>query len=208
MDARLDEIEQQWSGFDDAQAELNASQLQINLGSKVGGFDAPADVRLPEEDSMISVSDPLNLENFLSFANSIKTEMQATPNTQVDIAEKLASLNSAYRDERLIREGQEPPFLHNPYDMQGSNIRYHTYNIQPSLAQLHHSQMNNMGPIFPPIDSHPANVNPQMKFMAAEATNHCDLATSRQIHINMLHPPCHHPSTRLFRFDQPPIHML
>ena len=155
---------------------------------------------------MISVSDPLNLENFLSSANSVKTELQATPSTQVDIAEKLASLNSAFRDERLMREGQEPPFLRGTYDTRGSNIPYHTHNVQPSLAQLHHSQMNNMGPMFRPIDSHPANVNPQMKFMAPEAINHRDPATSRQIPINMLRPPFHHPSTGLSGFDQPAIH--
>ena len=202
---KFDKTEEQWLSFDNPQADHNTSQLRTNLGSKVVGFDVPADVRLPEEDSLISVSDPLNVENFMPPGNTVKTELL---NPQVDFAEKLATFNSAFRDERPIRGGQEPPFLRGPYEMRESNNPYQSLSVQPSFAQLHHPPLSNMGPLFHHLDSHPGNISSQMKFMAPEAVTHHDPAPSHQIPVNMLRPPFHHTGTGPSGFDQPIPHPL
>lgn len=199
---RSDKTDEQWLPFDDPQAELNnASQIQIKLGSKVGGFDVPADIPLPEEDSLITVSNPLNLQSFMPSRSSVRTELLSS-NSQVDIAEKLAAFNSAFKDERSMRAGQEPPFHLGPYDNREPDIPYQNLNVQPSSAQLHHPQLNNIGQLFHPMDSHPVNMNSQMKFLAPEANIHHDRPPNHQIPANMLRPPFHHPSTGLPGFDQ------
>lgn len=205
---KFDNIEEQWLSFDNPQAEQNTSQLRTNLGSKVVGFDVPADVRLPEEDSLITVSDPLNVENFMPPGNTVKTELLSSANPQVDFAEKLATFNSTFRDERSIRGGQEPSFLRGPYDMRESSNPYQNLNVQPPFAQLHHPQLGNMGPLFHHLDSHPGNISSQMKFMAPEAVTHHDPAPNHQIPVNMLRPPFPHSAAGPSGFDQPIPHPL
>lgn len=202
---KVDKIEEQWLSFDDTQAEINTPQLRANFGSKVGGFDVPADVRLPEEDSLITSSDPLNFENFMPPGSMVKSELLSSSNVPVDYAEKLAT----FSDERSIRGGQEPPFLRGPYDMRESSNPYQNLNIQPSFPQHHHSQLNNnMGPLFHHLDSHPVNINSQMKFMAPEAVTHHDPPQNHQIPMSMLRPPFHHASSGLSGFDQPIHHPM
>ncbi|KAH7513076.1 hypothetical protein FEM48_Zijuj12G0158100 [Ziziphus jujuba var. spinosa] len=203
-----DRTDEQWLAFDDPQARLNnTSQIQINLGSKVGGFDVPADIPLPEEDSLITATNPPNHQNFMPSGSFVKTELPSSSNPQVDIAEKLAAFNSAFKDERSARGGQEPPFFRGPYDKRESDIPYQNLNVQPSSAQLHHPRLNNMGPLFHPMDSHPVNMNSQMKFLASEANIHHD-PPNHQIPADMLRPPFHHPSTGLPGFDQPIHHPM
>ncbi|PON68048.1 chorismate synthase [Parasponia andersonii] len=205
---KFDKIEEQWLSFDNRQGEQNTSQLRTNIGSKIVGFDVPADVRLPEEDSLITVSEPLNVENFMPTGNSGKTELLSSSNPQVDFAEKLATFNSVLRDDRSIRGGQEPPFLRGPYDMRESSNPYENLNVQASFAQLHHPQLNNVGPLFHHLDSHPVNISSQMKFMAPEAVTHHDPAQNHQIPVNMRRPPFHHSGTGPSGFDQPIPHPL
>lgn len=198
---KADMTGEQWLHFEDP-------QIRTNLRSKVGGFDVPADIPLPEEDSLITVSNPLNLQNFMSSGSSVKTELLSSSNTQVDIAEKFPAFNPAFKDERSARGGQDPPFLRGPYDKRESDIPYQNLNVQPSSAQLHHPQLNNMGALFHPADSHPVNRNSQMKFLAPEANIHHDPPPNHQIPANMLRPPFHHPSTGLPGFDQPIHHPI
>ncbi|XP_062090396.1 uncharacterized protein LOC133796763 isoform X2 [Humulus lupulus] len=204
---KFDNIEEQWLSFDNSQAEQNTSHLRTNLGSKVVGFNVPAGVALPEEDSLITASVPLNVENFMPSGNTVKTEMLSSANPQVDFVEKLASFNSSFGDERSIRGGQEPPFLRGPYDRTESSNPYQNLNVQPSFPQLH-QQLNNMGPLFHHLDSHPVNVGSQMKFMGPEAATHHDPAPNHQIPVNMLRPSFHHSGPGLSGFDQPIPHPL
>lgn len=206
---KFDNIEEQWFSFSEPQAEINKSQLRTNFGSKIGGFDAPADVRLPEEDSLITASDPLNLDNFMPPGSIVKSDLLSSSSPPVDFVEKLASFNSAFRDERSIHGGQEPPFLRGPYDMRESGNPYQNLNIQPSFPQLHPPQLsNNMRPMFHHLDSRPVNVNSQMKFMAPEAVTHHDPAPNHQIPLNMHRHPFHHPGSGLSGFDQPIPHPM
>ncbi|XP_021677042.2 uncharacterized protein LOC110662387 isoform X2 [Hevea brasiliensis] len=187
--------EEKFSGFD-CQKEVDSSQHRTELGSKVGGFDGSVEIRLPEEDSLITVSDPLNLQNFMPARNSSKAELLSTSETAVDIAEKLAALNSVYRDERPFIGGQDGgAFFHGPYDTREHDVQYPKIHAQPSSPQLHHPQLNHAGPMFPSLDSHATNINAQMKFMALENI-HQD-PPNHQFSANLLRPPFHHPSTAL-----------
>lgn len=199
-------IEERW--FDDPQTELDSSQLRTGLKSKLGGFDGPVDLRLPEEDSLIMVNDPLSLQKYATAGNIAKTEVSPSPNTQVGIAEKLA-FNSIFKDERSFMGGQEgQPFLRGPYDPREPDIPYQGLSVQPSSPRLHPPHSNHLGPLFHQLDSHPSNINAQMKFMAPEGIIHHDPPPNRQFPANMLRPPFHHPSTGLSGLDPPSHHPM
>ncbi|KAL9385400.1 hypothetical protein Peur_022410 [Populus x canadensis] len=193
----LDRTEEHLLGFD-PQNEADSSHLRTEMSSKLGGFDGSYEIQLPEEDSLIAVSDPLNLRNFLLARNSTKSELMPIPGTSVDIAEKLAALNSGFRDERPIGGHKGPPFLRGPYDMREPDVHYHNLHVQPSSPQLQ-PQLNRPGPMFHPLDSHPANMNAQMKLVAPENIRHD--TPNHQFPENMLRPPFHHPSSALTGFN-------
>ncbi|XP_011037003.1 PREDICTED: uncharacterized protein LOC105134329 [Populus euphratica] len=193
----LDRTEEHLLGFD-PQNEADSSHLRTEMSSKLGGFDGSYEIQLPEEDSLIAVSDPLNLRNFLLARNSTKSELMPIPGTSVDIAEKLAALNSGFRDERPTVGHKGPPFLRGPYDMREPDVHYHNLHVQPSSPQLQ-PQLNRPRPMLHPLDSHPANMNAQMKLVAPENIRHD--TPNHQFPENMLRPPFHHPSNALTGFD-------
>ncbi|KAJ6334569.1 hypothetical protein OIU78_011445 [Salix suchowensis] len=178
-------------GFD-PQNEVDSSHLRTELGSKIGGFDGSVGIKLPEEDSLIAGSDPLNLQNFLLARNSAKSELLRTPGTSVDIAEKLAALNSGFRDERPVVGQDSQPFLRGPYDMRESDVQFHNLHVQSSSSQHLPPQLNHPVPMFHPLDSHPANMNAQMKLAVPENIHHD--SPNHQFPANVFRPPFNHPS--------------
>ncbi|XP_059456064.1 uncharacterized protein LOC132186220 isoform X2 [Corylus avellana] len=200
-------IEEQWLGFDDLQRGLDSAQPHTRLKSKLDGFDGPVDMRLPEEDSLITANAPLNLQNYATAGNTARTELLPFPNTEVDIAEKLAAFN-IFKDERSFMGGQEgPPFLRGPYDVREPDVPYQNLSIQSSSPQLHPPHSNHAGPLFHPLDSHPGNITSQMKFMPPEGIIRHD-PPNHQFPANILRPPFHHPSTGLTGFDSPSHHPM
>ena len=184
-------------GFD-PQNEMDSSHLRTERGSKIGGFDGSVEIRLPE-DNLIAVSGPLNLQNFLLARNSAKSELLQTPGTSVDIAEKLAALNSGFRDERPVVGQEGQPFLRGPYDMREPDAQFHNLHVQLSSSQLHPPQLNHPGTMFHPLGSHPANMNARMKLVTPENIHHD--TPNNQFPANMLRPPFNHPSRTLTGFD-------
>lgn len=200
---KSDSIEEHLLGYNDARSALDSSDLRAELGSKLGGFDGSAEIQLPEEDNLIGVSNPMKLQNFM--AGKVKADLLPSQETPIDVAEKLAALQAVFRDERPAVGGQEgPPFLPGPYDMREPDIPFHNQNVQPSSSQLH-PQLNLGGPLIHSLDSHPSNINSQMKFMAPEGMIHHDTPPNNQFPASMLRPPFHHPSSGLTGFD-PPMH--
>ncbi|KAL6128656.1 hypothetical protein ACLB2K_072011 [Fragaria x ananassa] len=211
---KSDKIDEQLLGFDNP---LDSLQVSSDLGSKMGVFDGPADIRLPEEDSLLAVGEPLNIQNFMSTRNLVKSKVFSSPNTEVDIVEKLAALDSAFKDFKdartSIKEFKDPrtsimgsqeggpPFLRGPYDMRQPDISYQNLNVQPSSQQLHHPQMNHRGTFFHPSDSHPGNANSQINYMAPEGMIRNDSPQSHQFPANMLRPPFHHSNAAQSGFD-------
>uniref|UniRef100_A0A5B7AAV6 Chorismate synthase n=1 Tax=Davidia involucrata TaxID=16924 RepID=A0A5B7AAV6_DAVIN len=192
-----------WLGFNDPQVEVDSSM------SKLDGFDGAMEIQLPEEESLITAGDPVNPLNtmFMPAGNLTKGEFLSS-NTPVDIAEKLAALNTVFKDERSMVGQEGPPFVRGPYDLMEPEIPYRNLHAQPSSPQFHSPQMNHGRPLFHPLDSHPAHINPQMKFMAPESIIHHDGPPNHQFPANMLRPPFHHPNTGLTGFDLPAHHPM
>ncbi|XWS32135.1 hypothetical protein CRYUN_Cryun23aG0135100 [Craigia yunnanensis] len=203
---KSDGIEEHLLGYNDARSAVDSSHLRAELGSKLGGFDESAEIRLPEEDSLIGVSNPVKLQNFM--ADNIKAELLPSQETQIDVAEKLAALKAVFRNERPVVGGQEgPPFLPGPYDIREPDIPFHNQYVQPSSPQLH-PQLNHGGPLIHSLDSHPSNINSQVKFMAPEGIIHHDTLQNHQFPASMLRPTFHHPSSGLTGFDSPMHHPM
>ncbi|XP_059598922.1 uncharacterized protein LOC100248277 isoform X4 [Vitis vinifera] len=120
-------------------------------------------------------------------------------------SDKIGALNTGLNDERSMAGGSEgPPFIHAPYEV----MDHQNLHAQPSSPQLHHPQMNHGRPLFHPLDSHTAQINSQMKFMAPENIIHHDPPPNHQFPANMFRPPFHHPSTGLTGFDHPAHHPM
>ncbi|XWS35825.1 hypothetical protein CRYUN_Cryun20dG0029200 [Craigia yunnanensis] len=199
-------IEEHLLGYNDARYAVDSSHLRAELGSKFGGFDGSTEIRLPEEDSLIGVSNPVKHQNFM--AGSVKAALLPSQETPIDVAEKLAALKAVFRDERpVVEEKVGLPFLPGPYDMREPDIPFHNQNVQPSSPQLHPPQLNHGGPLVHSLDYHPFNINSQVKFMAPEGIIHHDAPPNHQFPSSMLRPPFHHPSSGLTGFDPPMHHM-
>ncbi|KAF5946280.1 hypothetical protein HYC85_016508 [Camellia sinensis] len=207
---KSDKIES-WLGFNDTQVEVDRSKHGTSVVSKLGGFDGAVDIQLPEEESLITVGDPVNntpFSMFMSAGNSTKGELLSS-NKPVDIVEKLAALNSVFKDERAMVGREGTPFVRGPYNPMEPEIPYRNLRAQPS-SQFHPHQMNPGRPFFRPLDSHPTHLNSQMNFMVPEGNNRQDAPANHQFRANMLRPPFHHPNPNTGRggFELPHHHPM
>ncbi|KAJ8900437.1 hypothetical protein K2173_025214 [Erythroxylum novogranatense] len=228
---KTDVIEKQSSGFD-PRDQVEFSLLLKDLGSRHDGSDKSIEVSFPEEDRLVMISGPMNIQNFMPAKNSAKGELLSSSEmisgpmniqsfmaakssakgellssseTTVDISEKLAALNSAFRNERPIARGQDGvPFLRAPYEPRDTDVHLPNLHAQASFSQRHPSQLNHTGPMLRALDSHPTNFNDQMKFTPPVNIIHHD-APSKQFPANMLQPPFPHPDSGMPRID-PAIH--
>ncbi|KAJ4956855.1 hypothetical protein NE237_013638 [Protea cynaroides] len=205
---KSEKIEGHWLGFNDT---------QIDLGSKFGdtvGFedraDGTMDIKLPEEDSLITLADSVNPRNstFMPAFKATKDELSPL-NRPVAIAEKLAALNATLKDERSAVAGFEgPPFLRVPYDLLEPELPYRNLLGQPSSLQLHHPQMNHGRPLFHSLEAHQAHMNSQIKFMGRENIIHHDPQPHHYFPANMSrHPPFQHVPAAPTR-GEPPHHSM
>ncbi|XP_059651341.1 uncharacterized protein LOC132298967 [Cornus florida] len=195
-----DKIEN-WLGFNDPQIEVDQSNIRTEVPSKHGGFDKAIEIQLPEEESLITVGDPVKSSHaiIMPTVNSTIGELLSS-NTPAIVAEKLAALNTILKDERSMVGLEGQPFVHVPYDMMEPENPYRSLHAPESSPQFR-PQMNHGRPSFHPLDSHPAHVNSQMKFMAPESIIRHDAAPNHPFPANMLRPPFHHSTTGLMGFD-------
>lgn len=204
-----DKIEN-WLGFNDAQVEVDPVNHQNDAVSNLGGFDAAVDIQLPEEESLISVGDPLSTLNsmFMSAANSTQGELLYS-NKSLDMAEKLGTLNTVFKDERPMLIGQGgPPFVRGPYDSVEPEIPYRNVHAQPSSPHFQSPHMNHGRPYLRPLDSYPNRVSSQMNFMAPEGILDHDASANHQFRANMARPRFPHPNSGPTGFDLPRHSML
>ncbi|KAJ4952073.1 hypothetical protein NE237_028905 [Protea cynaroides] len=206
---KSEKIEGHWLGFDDPQTDLRS-----RFGA-ASGFEDRADgtmeIKLPEEDSLITVADSVNPLNtrFMPAFNATKDELLSPSNTQIDIAEKLAALNATLKDERSTVPGLEGPFFRGLHDPVDPEIPYHNLHGQPSSPQFHHPPMNHGRPFFHSIEAHHARVNSPVKYMGPENIIRHDSPPHHHFPANMFrHPSFQHVSAAPTRFDLPHHSML
>lgn len=203
------DVIENWFGINDAQVKLEPSKHQNEVLSKPGGFDGSVGIRLPEEESLIAVGDPVNTPNsaFMSAGISTQGELSIS-NKPVDIVEKLSALNTILKDEWPTVSQQGSPFVQGPYDSMEPELPFHNLHAQPSSPQFRPPQMN-QGRLFShPLDSHPTHAGSQMNFMAPDGMIRYDASATHQFPANMLRAPFHHPNAGPAGFDLPPHPIL
>ncbi|KAK6918328.1 hypothetical protein RJ641_016750 [Dillenia turbinata] len=194
--------------FDNSQNIADCLKLQTEVGSRIGGFDG-ADLGLPEEDSLITVSDPVNLQRsmFGPPANTSKPELLSSSDTPFGIAEKLAALDIARKDDWMVGRQEKPHFHRGLFDIMEPENLFQNLHARTSSPQFHPPQMNHGRPSFHSFETHPANLNPQMKFMGPENIIH-EAPPSHHFPANMLQSPFQHHNVGLVGFDPPAHHPL
>ncbi|XP_027108426.2 uncharacterized protein [Coffea arabica] len=200
---KMDKTEK-WLGLNDPQTELNLSKQQYELVSKHVGFDGSVEYQLPEEESLIAVSEDLNARLFRSMPGKFSSKKESSAlNAPGDMAEKLAAIGAAVKDERSMTGSDGPPFLHGPINQMEHEIPYHDFHVQTSASHFHSMQMSHERPLLNPLDSHPAHMNSQMKFIGRESMIQHDAPANQQFPVNMLRPPFYQPSVGVTGFDHP-----
>ncbi|KAK9103721.1 hypothetical protein Sjap_020975 [Stephania japonica] len=161
--AKFNKFEKQWSGFD-----VSHSGIRLDRNSVVGiegKADGPPGIRLPEEESLFSVVDPIipHRSTPIPAGNVNNAGSLSSSGTHFNIIDKLASLNAALRDERPVGPNVEgPSFSSRPHPME-HNLQ--GWQSSPQIAQM---QMNHWRPPFQPLDPHHSHMNPHLKLMGPE----------------------------------------
>ncbi|XP_031393806.1 uncharacterized protein LOC116205364 [Punica granatum] len=177
--SNLEKLDKQFVVLDDLQTNVEIPQLQN-------------EVRLPEEDSLIAVNDPLNLRGFMPGSGPpTKTEVLSSQTTPAHIAEKLATLNGNLKEKFVGGQGSLP--FHVPLNKMEPDP-FQSLHLQQSSPQLRPQQFNPMGSNFNLLDSYPGHSDSQMKLMAQDFPG------------SMMRPPIQHPGTGFTGFDNPPGH--
>ncbi|CAL0315035.1 unnamed protein product [Lupinus luteus] len=193
---------EQWLEYGDPKGDLNSLHLKSKF-SKASGFDGPNDIHFPEEDNFTAVGDPL--QNFLIAGNSAKSDL--SHDIAVDNTGKLAALNPAFRVEQPIMGNQGLPHSRDPYGMREPGIPYQNLNVQRS-SRLQPPELNQMGPMFNQLDSHPPHISPYIKLMTPESMVHRESPPNHQFLGNLHLPPFNQPSNALNGFGPPAHHSM
>ncbi|CAM8923822.1 unnamed protein product [Rhodiola kirilowii] len=138
--------------------ELQAVDAPVS--SKRDSFSSDSSrLRLPEDQSLINASDPLNPSNsFLGHVEASKNAGYASSHLPIGSTDRLGALSAMFRDGR---SGQDnPAFPYNP-DRMPHNNAYHNIHAHSSLPQFppHTSQGR---PMFNQLDAH--HTLPPMRF--------------------------------------------
>ncbi|XP_075101413.1 uncharacterized protein LOC107829230 isoform X1 [Nicotiana tabacum] len=183
---KLDEP-QTWSGYENSQYVVK-SRHPSEMFSK----SEAVEYHLPAE-NLISARDHLSPQ--------VSMVMPAGILSKGD----LATGSGAGGDGRsLMNEGL--PFSRVSYDQMESEMPLHHIRAQPSTSQFHPLQMSQGKPLFHPMDSGPAHLNPQI-FNGPESMALHE-APGRQFAGNMMRPPFHHPNGGLTGFGLPVHHPM
>lgn len=203
----VDKIEGHWLGLEASSNKVELLKRQSELEPIISGFDGPSDIRLPEEDSLISMGDPVGAQNamFLHDLNVPNSEfLSSSSDGGVNIVDKL---RAAVNNKRSVTGQEGLPSLRGPYDMvtpEGPCQNVHAQSSPP----FHPPHVNHGRPIFHPLDSHPSQVDPQMKFMAPDGAIHHDTPMHHPFAGKTVHPLHRHPSSGLHEFDHPAHHPI
>lgn len=137
--------------------ETRMGSEQDSALSSIAGFGekdgSKIEICLPEEDSLITVDDPIIPQHskFKPNWNSLEPDF-TTPIDQ--IAVQLADLNHVLSDERSAMPSLEgSPFLRSTCGIMGSETPYHDWHAQKSYPQFQHSRIGPQRPSYHPLRS-------------------------------------------------------
>ncbi|ONK59033.1 uncharacterized protein A4U43_C08F2280 [Asparagus officinalis] len=130
------------------------------------------EIQLPEEDSLITVSDTVNAVTTdpFSFNNVHKPEVFLPENNNVENNDKF--INAIFRDKERLRKHVSDVPVHlqkEPLKMVDPSDLYRQLHGRPSSHFPH--QIDQSRPLFPPLD-HPFHINPQMKLAGQNGMHH------------------------------------
>lgn len=202
---KIDKTEK-WLGLNDPQSESNLSKQQYEVVSKHVGLDGSVEYQLPEEESLIAVSEDLNAQLFRSMPGKFSSKKESSALTAPgDMAEKLVAIGAAVKDKRSTTGSDGPPFLCGPINQMEHEIPYRDLHVQTSASHFHSMHGR---PLLNPLDSHPAPMNSQMKFIGRESMIQHDAPANQQFPANLLRPPFHQPNVGVTGFDHPAHHAM
>ncbi|KAF8033290.1 hypothetical protein BT93_D2022 [Corymbia citriodora subsp. variegata] len=202
--SNMDITEDHFLKFDHLRTKVDTLQLQPEVGPKLSNFDGPAEIRLPEEDSLITVSDPLNLQGLMAVRHPDKAELSSS-NAPFDVLENFTA-HGIFKEEKYARE-QVPSHFHQiPFSRREPDNPFPNVHAQQSSPQLHAHRLNHVGPMFNSLDSHTVHSNTPMKI--ADGILHHDQPLSYQFPANMVRPQMHHLSSGFPGFDPPSHHPM
>ncbi|XP_074263352.1 uncharacterized protein LOC141586120 [Silene latifolia] len=191
----------------DTGENVEFSRRPYESDAKFSGFNGGFGVKLPEEDTLINLADPINAGNSSWAPNSGSSNVDLwslSSNSSGNVMEKLAVLGGAVKDERSIVGGHDPLLSHDPFNMRKPEIPYQNQHIHSSSPHLHTPPMNHNRTWLHPLDSHPSHLDPHMKFTPQDAVIHRDAPMHHQFPTNMdrqnLLP---HSSAGFASFDHP-----
>ncbi|XP_015055904.1 uncharacterized protein LOC107002404 isoform X1 [Solanum pennellii] len=188
-------------GFDDG---LFSSVID-GIGPKGGGKDNRL---LPLNYSDHSKSDAaefrLPAENLFSARDHSNPQVSMVMPAGILGKGELTTGSVSGGDERSLMSLEGLPLSRVPYDQ--SEMPLHHRLAQPSSLQFHPLQMSQGRPLFNPMDSGPAHLNPQI-FNGRESMALHE-APGRQFAGNINRPPFHHPNGGLTGFDLPAHHPM
>ncbi|KAK4788578.1 hypothetical protein SAY86_019897 [Trapa natans] len=173
-------------GLEKLDQQFVLDDLQVLDGPRIH-----TEVRIPEDDSLLALNGPLNLQSLmLGSRPSTKAEPLSSETTPVHIDEELATLNSNLKD---FMRGQGPSVDQVPLNKRELDP-FQILHFQQSSPQLHPQQFNPRGANFHLLDSYPGQSNSHMKMM------------SQDFHGGIVHPPIQHPDAGFSGFNPPSHH--
>lgn len=186
-------------GVHDHVKELEFSNPLAGVDLKFVGLDKGIEVRLPEEDNLITLGDRINARSsILSYdSSSSRADSLHSLNSSINVSEKLGALGSALEDERSIVRGRDSLLFHGPHEMVKPELPYENLRPQVSSPYLRASQANHGKPLFDPLNPHDHHLDPHMKFIPPDAPIH------HQHPVNMGQRPLPHHSAGHQGFDLP-----
>ncbi|XP_073140234.1 uncharacterized protein [Henckelia pumila] len=194
-----------WNGFDGSLTDRTLSKHHTEAGPMHIEFQEGAETRMPEFSSFSS-NDPREhwMSKFMSIGSS-SNNLNPSLDGHVDIMDKLGAISSV-KDQQLMGVLEKRHFVRDPYEQVEPHIAYRSLQMQQSLPQFQTPQMSQVRPIYHPLESHPAHMNPQMKLRGPETMFSHDSLVNHQIQSNMNRPSFPHQNVRVAGFDIPSHH--
>lgn len=196
--------DENWHGFDDSQLKLTSLKPHNEAVAKHTGYEKVLEFQVPEEDNLTSAGGNQDHQMFTYTRNGNSiNNVNLSSSTPINIMEKLAAFGP-FKDELGIGGSERLPLRRDSYEQMEPEVSYHNLAVQQSSPLLQPPQMSQMRPLFHHLESHPAQMSSQLKFLGPEPIFNHNSPANPQFSPNMTRPSFQHPNVRVAGFDVPP----